>query len=451
MTALDRMIQELARLQAPQRAAADSSPYAHVMQGVVTGVHLGGVDVLIRGQVNIVPRVPYLTTYKPGWGDNVWILRWGSDHFVLGDLVPTAVNEKIDKIEPWKEVGVGSNPAFLNSWVNYGAGWDTAAFAKQSDGWVRMKGLIKNGTINSNFFILPEEYRPPFLWGATVLANDVNQQITIQSNGAIIANAGTNAYISLNGATWPTVESWERERDTHWFSLMRSQNGWFGDSAVNGIDTFPQIYRRPDGWRYLKGNIIGGTATDHTAIWFGIVMPEDSTLYYERMTIHEQGVGFALMDVASDVGMYQRVIGGASGKLILVNANYWSRIGENLFSADPNYLNKSMQVWKEFSFLNGWVNYNTGSGPTSAWRKCQYFKDDFGVVHIRGLANGASKTSNIVTQLPVGYRPGGNQLFPTSVNGEVSGRLNVYPNGDVEIQSAPAGWASIVGTWKADL
>lgn len=58
--------------------------------------------------------------------------------------------------------GVLKNPTLLNSWVNYGAGVEVSSFIKGLDGFVRISGIIANGTVTANtpLFILPAGFRP---------------------------------------------------------------------------------------------------------------------------------------------------------------------------------------------------------------------------------------------------------------------------------------------------
>ena len=49
---------------------------------------------------------------------------------------------------------------FENSWVNYGGSiWQDAQYRKEN-GWVYIRGLVKDGTVNSAIFTLPEGFRP---------------------------------------------------------------------------------------------------------------------------------------------------------------------------------------------------------------------------------------------------------------------------------------------------
>src|SRR4051812_35523455 len=63
-------------------------------------------------------------------------------------------------MDPWHVVGAAGEPAFQNSWTNYGSGWATAGFRKDPLGKVRLRGLVKSGTL-ATVFKLPAGYWPP--------------------------------------------------------------------------------------------------------------------------------------------------------------------------------------------------------------------------------------------------------------------------------------------------
>ena len=49
---------------------------------------------------------------------------------------------------------------FQNSWVNFGGGYETAAYTKDAFGNIHIKGSIKGGASGSVAFTLPANYRP---------------------------------------------------------------------------------------------------------------------------------------------------------------------------------------------------------------------------------------------------------------------------------------------------
>lgn len=63
---------------------------------------------------------------------------------------------KIETQQTWQA------PTLLNSWANYGSGYNDVGYYKDSLGRVHFKGLIKNGTTAAGtvLFNLPVGYRP---------------------------------------------------------------------------------------------------------------------------------------------------------------------------------------------------------------------------------------------------------------------------------------------------
>lgn len=61
--------------------------------------------------------------------------------------------------EDFHYVGVAGEPAFQNSWVNFGGAYQTVAFRKDR-GAVYFVGTARSGALSSTMFVLPAEYRP---------------------------------------------------------------------------------------------------------------------------------------------------------------------------------------------------------------------------------------------------------------------------------------------------
>lgn len=106
------------------------------------------------------------------------------------DLIPSGV---------WHEIGATGEPAFVNSWINHSSIWDTAAFMKDSMGFVHIKGLVKSGITNVVMFTLPAGYRPKLNQLFGVDANDgVHARVDVTSLGEVIPRAAGNTYIGIN-------------------------------------------------------------------------------------------------------------------------------------------------------------------------------------------------------------------------------------------------------------
>lgn len=63
-------------------------------------------------------------------------------------------------VEAWREIGSAGQPVFENGWINVGGAAATAAFYKDPDGVVHIKGLIRSGANTAVAFTLPAGYRP---------------------------------------------------------------------------------------------------------------------------------------------------------------------------------------------------------------------------------------------------------------------------------------------------
>jgi hypothetical protein len=94
------------------------------------------------------------------------------------------------------------------------------------------------------------------------------------------------------------------------------------------------------------------------------------------------------------------------------------------------------------------VNYNAPSGPYSI---CEYGKDPFGIVHLRGLAAVPTISSYGVWNvgvLPLGYRPKWQEIFESMAGNYAGGatglgfRMDVLQDGTVQGSGTQAvNWA----------
>jgi hypothetical protein len=98
------------------------------------------------------------------------------------------------------------NPSYVNGWVDYDG--RTVQY-RRTDGWVRFRGLMKNGTVGVNAFTLPAGYRPEFRGGVTggmhhfpVAANAAFGLILVQNDGQVIFANGSNGWVDLSTVTY---------------------------------------------------------------------------------------------------------------------------------------------------------------------------------------------------------------------------------------------------------
>lgn len=111
----------------------------------------------------------------------------------------------LTKEPSWRLVGGTGQPAFENSWTNYGSGWVAAGFWRDPLGWVHLRGLIKSGTINTAAFTLPPGFRPAT--GAETFAVNSNGAfgtVQVGTDGVVTPTVGNNTYVSLAGIHFRT-------------------------------------------------------------------------------------------------------------------------------------------------------------------------------------------------------------------------------------------------------
>lgn len=96
-------------------------------------------------------------------------------------------------------------PTLLNSWVNYGSGYNPAGYYKDALGVVHLRGMLKNGTIGLQMFILSAGYRPPYLELLTATSNGAAAYLNVGTDGQVVPVNGTNAFFSLDGITFHVV------------------------------------------------------------------------------------------------------------------------------------------------------------------------------------------------------------------------------------------------------
>lgn len=105
------------------------------------------------------------------------------------------------------ERSIGGNedwqtPSLLNSWVDFDVSHQPAGYFRSGNGIIYLRGMVKSGTVPSTMFTLPVRYRPNYTIVVNVISNGAIGRVEIEPDGDVIAVAGNNTYISLDGITF---------------------------------------------------------------------------------------------------------------------------------------------------------------------------------------------------------------------------------------------------------
>lgn len=116
--------------------------------------------------------------------------------------------QQVQVSEDWHLVGTTGEPAFQNSWVNYGLGdsfMRGAMFRKDENGIVHLQGLVMNGTAATPIFTLPVGYRPLEGTHGVNIGSATASPLTtfhVYANGEVRHRTGNTDYFSLDGISF---------------------------------------------------------------------------------------------------------------------------------------------------------------------------------------------------------------------------------------------------------
>lgn len=336
------------------------------------------------------------------WDSVLWVNYNGSP-VVIGRL-PLMGGD----LESWHLVGVGSEPAFQNSWANFGGSHAVAGFYKAPDGWVRLKGLVASGTSTATMFTLPAGYRPPFNAVFTSLSNSAQCVIQIDTSGNVSKPiGGSNVHASLNGITFPT--DWNRAQ---WATPIL-ESAW---SRSTQPSPTAEMFLRDDGWVWMKG-IMDGTLNTRM-----LNLPERSRTLFDHI--------LACVDIPAFA--YNRV-----------NLSYKGVLAHQTGAANVNlggkhwHSSSGVANWVAPTLLNSWANLGT------PFETIGYYMDHLGIVHLQGAGTGSNNSP--IFNLPAGFRPAEQHAFFSIAQSESIGRVDVLANGDVQRVLGTNGYLSLTG------
>ena len=110
----------------------------------------------------------------------------------------TALNLKANKVqEAW------FTPTLINGWVSFGGAEAGPTYYKDNFGNVKLRGVVKSGTLSVSIFDLPIGYRPAKNKYFAVISNNVPGFVLIDPSGGVIPLAGTsNVFVTLDSISF---------------------------------------------------------------------------------------------------------------------------------------------------------------------------------------------------------------------------------------------------------
>jgi hypothetical protein len=171
--------------------------------GFVTQVATASLPTLV--QIGTSPPAPVTNVcrgYVPVVGDSVLVLVIGATRVIVNGFAP---------VDPrWHVVGAAGEPAFLNSWGNWGPSYAGLRYRRVGD-VVSIRGLIVKAAAagaNSIVFQIPVGFRPVehYLWITGMNAGNQYGRIDVHNNGNVVVEGGHAAggYVSYN-VDFPTT------------------------------------------------------------------------------------------------------------------------------------------------------------------------------------------------------------------------------------------------------
>lgn len=307
----------------------------------------------------------------------------------------------------WLTIGSADQPQFQNGWTNYGSGWANAGYRSDLEGWIHLRGLIKNGTLNSVAFTLPPTHRPAFRVSCSTVANaNIAVHVTVETNGEVKIQSSSTSWVALWNVrfpVWTMADLTYRPLDaTNYTSegtrrpfLVRRRTGMIEALGLGGA--WPTTNRAPLGAAGpLRGSIYAG----------------DGQLNGQRINV-ATGAMWPYANIASYV-----VLGGMS----------WPSQ-----SIEP--------LFEDLPLTAPWVPHPPDTGN---WATPSYFRDTEGIVHLRGLLQSGSNGQTVAT-LPVGFRPEVRSMFlVASATGDC--RLDIEADGRIiPREGTSSAWTALDG------
>lgn len=306
-----------------------------------------------------------------------------------------------------------TNLTLLNGWTNAPFATSNAA-ASLVDGIVRLKGAVAGGS-SALLFQLPAGMRPASdVYVAADLCGVAAGRLLIRPDGSVEVQEA-----ALSSGFGPTAQCFTSLDGVSF--VPAPPVGFAPLTLLNGWGNGPYLTQTPsvalyDGIVHFKGAITDGT-TNHVFTLPVTLRPEEFA--YVSVDLFSSNVGRLLLDPNSGHVTVQSVDG------IFATAQSFV----SLEGASYDKSATGIPVSAGLTLENGWAPTVFGTAIPGA----SLVND---IVHFRGaVADGA--LNRITTLLP-SMRPGDNVYLPVGLCGAAKGRLNIQPNGGVDVYDTTA-------------
>lgn len=391
----------------------------------------------------------YKTRYKINSG------AWSSYSNVLTNVLTVSAGRPLDTITVGvissNDIGDSAEAQFLyqrplwtncelkSPWVNYspaGNGYATAAYTITSANIVVMKGLVTGGASGTPTYgvcTLPEGLRPSahLIHTSTMDASGtygVPARVDVGVAGGVdIIYHPTVNWVSLDAVKFVAAGA------VTWTNATLN-NGWTNYVATYGGPFAPVQYATDaSGRTQVQGLLTPGNQCTGCNIWFvPAAYRPGQDLHFpayanSTVTFPLQGGGtyeFNSYGIqASDGNLHAK---GTLGGTYETNQTMWH----------PS----SYSGWLNLTLQNSWVHYG------GAYATPQYTKASDGIVQVKGLITrntvGICTLGEVITTLPVGYRPKETQIYLLDSYANF-GRIDVQPNGNIICVNNNYGWTAL--------
>lgn len=313
----------------------------------------------------------------------------------------------------------------------------TLGLRVDDSGTTRTGLAIKDGAGQHRLFIQDNSGR--------VGVGTANPETTLDVAGPVQANTGSNPIrLTSVWTNFPQTANRGAEiaNDTQSYKTLMLVGNRSNDPSVRRVSVWDRL--EVNGTMYVTGRLgVGVTAPTNSIDVSGNVLFNTAS---NPLRITGGWSGWPDprtngAEISNDTGTYRTlmIVGNKSQNGRTRRVSVWDRLEVNGTMEVRDGIEQ--EAWRSVSYLNGWSRYH------ASWADAGYYKDPFGIVHLRGMIKGTAQTSGrAVFRLPAGYRPPVRTLHWVHAGGaagEAAGRADVLTSGDLHVWTSSPAWVSL--------